>query len=196
MEIEDVLKAHKEWLKGTNPSGRANLGYANLTDANLTDANLGYANLTSANLTSANLYGANLRCANLTDANLTDANLGYANLYGANLYGANLKGATLPHFQIVPELGAFFGWKMTTKGVIKILVPNHAKRTSTLVGRKCRASHVIPLGGDGLGGTGPNYSGIIYEQYVEVYSDFDPDIRIECTKGIHFYMTRKEAEEW
>ena len=27
-------------------------------------------------------------------------------------------------------------------------------------------------------------------------ADLDTDIRIECTSGIHFFMTRKEAEEW
>ena len=31
--------------------------------------------------------------------------------------------------------------------------------------------------------------------YVEADS-FDPDIRVECTHGIHFFMTKKEAEQW
>ena len=36
--------------------------------------------------------------------------------------------------------------------------------------------------------------------YFEVFllireEKFDDDIRIECTSGIHFYITRKEAEE-
>ena len=31
--------------------------------------------------------------------------------------------------------------------------------------------------------------------YGGVY-DFDPDIRVECTSGIHFFITRREAEEY
>lgn len=75
-----------------------------------------------------------------------------ANLCLAGLGGANLSEATLPHFQIVPERGAFVAWKKTSKGVIRIRIPRDAQRTSNLIGRKCRASHVIVLGVPGVGG--------------------------------------------
>jgi hypothetical protein len=81
--------------------------------------------------------------------------------------------------------------------VIKLLIPETAKRTNSLVGRKCRASQVIVLGGEGVGGTGTHYQGFVYDEGAELFcEDYDDDIRVECTKGIHFFMTIDEAKEW
>ena len=36
-----------------------------------------------------------------------------------------------------------------------------------------------------------------YQAGEMTYPDgYDPDIRIECTSGIHFFMTKQEAEEY
>ena len=180
-------------LKGVNLYG-ANLYGANLEGANLEGVNLYGANLEGANLEGVNLYGANLKGVNLYGANLEGANLEGANLVGANLKGANLEGANLPHFQICPEEGEFIAWKKVERGVLKLLVPKEAKRTSSLVGRKCRAEFVIVLEGSGLS----CHDGMTeYKPGVTVYPDkYDNDIRVECTNGIHFFMTKREAEEY
>jgi hypothetical protein len=34
------------------------------------------------------------------------------------------------------------------------------------------------------------------EGEIVVADSYDDDIRIECTNGIHFFMTRKEAKDW
>ena len=155
------------------------------------------ADLRRADLSGADLRRADLRGADLRRADLSAADLSEANLRGADLRRANLSGAYLPHFQIVPAEGSFIAWKKTTLGVIKILVPEDAQRTSSLVGRKCRASHITVLGGPGCGGTGPNYSGLVYTAGETIHADsFDPDIRVECSHGIHFFMTEQEAKEW
>ena len=151
-----------------------------------------FANLRGANLRGANLYEADLRGANLYGADLEGANLRRASLRGADLWGAKL-----PHFQICPQEGSFIGYKKTTKGVIKLLISEHAKRTNSLIGRKCRASEVVVLGGEGVGGTGTHYQSIIYNEGKTIKChDYDGDIRVEWTKGIHFFMTLVEAEEW
>jgi len=156
-----------------------------------------YAYLEGANLRGANLEGAYLDGANLEGAYLEGAYLEGANLRGANLKGAYLEGANLPHFQICPQEGSFIGYKKTTKGVIKLLIAEHAKRTNSLIGRKCRASEVVVLGGEGVDGTGTHYQGIVYGEGNTIKClDYDDDIRVECTKGIHFFMTLAEAEEW
>ena len=139
---------------------------------------------------------ANLRGAYLREANLRGANLDGANLRGADLDGANLEGAYLPHFQICPQEGSFIAYKKTTKGVIKLLIPEGAKRTNSLSGRKCRADRVDVIGGEGVGGTGTNFAGITYSIGPILCHDYDPDIRVECTKGIHFFMTEQEAMDW
>ena len=139
---------------------------------------------------------ANLSGADLSGANLYGANLSGANLYEANLYEANLSGANLPVFKILPEEGGFIGWKKTTRGVIKILIMEDSIRVSTLVGRKCRASKIQVIGGDGVGGTGPIHKGIWYNIGCIIETECDEDIRVECSKGIHFFLTKEEAERF
>ena len=165
---------------------------ADLRDANLRGADLQGANLQGANLRGAYLLSADLRGANLRGANLRDAYLRDAYLQRANLLSADLRGAKLPHFQICPEEGSFVAYKKVDTGVIKLEIPSKAKRTSSLIGRKCRAEYVRVLEGSGRSGRGGDY-----KEGEIVYPDsYDDDIRVECTNGIHFFMTRKEAEEY
>ena len=175
-QLNEILTKHSLWLND-DMGGEC----ADLRDANLIGANLGCADLRGAGLRDANLVGAYLRGANLRDANLR---------------GAYLVGAYLPHFQIVPETGSFDAYKKTTTGVIKIQIPSKARRTSSLVGRKCRAEYVKVVSGDGCGGSSPTHGDLVYNKGDIVRADsYDDDIRVECTNGIHFYMTKQEAEE-
>ncbi len=37
----------------------------------------------------------------------------------------------------------------------------------------------------------------VYEEGKEVRADsYDDDWRVECSHGIHWFLTRKEAEDW
>ena len=182
----------------------ANLRYANLQGANLRYANLRYANLQGANLQGANLQGANLRVANLRVANLQDANLQDANLRVANLQDANLQDAKLPHFQI-PQEGTLTVWKkLSDNRVAKLEIPEDAKRTASLIGRKCRADRAKVLSIQDNLGTDYYDAGMGWYDRCTTYivgeitqaDKYDDDFRIECTHGIHFFLTREEAEEW
>ena len=181
----------------------ANLYSANLCDANLRDANLCDANLRDANLRDANLYSANLHNADLCGANLCDANLHSANLCDANLCGANLRGAdanehtSMFHLQC-PEEGAFVGWKKCCdKVIVKLLIPEDAKRSSS-TSRKCRCDKAVVLeifGSDV--GISQHDSDFVYKKGETVMvDDFNDDRWIECAEGIHFFITRKEAESY
>jgi len=176
----------------------ANLQDADLEDANLEGANLRYANLQDAYLRYANLRDANLRYANLRDANLRYANLRYANLrdaylWDADLEGADLEGAKLPHFQI-PD-GTLVGWKKIKGCIVELLIPGHARRTASLVGRKCRCEMALVRRIEGAEELSSR--GVTYREGQEVWPDaYNDDPRVECTNGIHFFLTRAEAEEW
>jgi len=64
--------------------------------------------------------------------------------------------------------------------------------------RKCRASKVFVQEIFGATGTvaGLYYPSFIYTQGQEAIPDaYDPDPCVECAHGIHFFMTREEAEE-
>ncbi len=201
-------------LSGANLSG-ADLYGANLSGADLYGANLPGADLYGANLYGADLYGANLSGANLSDANLSGANLSGANLsgadlYGANLYGANLYGADLSgvknaalaiaRTRILPE-GSIVGWKKLRDGVIAQLhIPATAKRSHAF-GRKCRAecAEVLALlKGDKPVVVGHSQRDDSFEYRVGALvvptTEFDNDWAQECSTGIHFFITREEAE--
>jgi hypothetical protein len=180
----------------------ARLSEANLTGADLFEANLFEAYLFEANLSSANLSKANLVGANLSEANLTGANLTNADLTLANLTNANLAGAILPDFKITPDTGVFTGWKKVFGNVI-LELEIIGERNSSLIGRKCRtnkAKVVEAYNRDGSICTekefeslfSPNFKYVVGETVCD--PSYDPDIRVECTRGIHFFMTRKEAE--
>jgi hypothetical protein len=181
---------------------RADLSGAYLSGADLSGAYLSGAYLSGADLSRAYLSGADLSGAYLSGADLSGAYLSDANLSGANLSDANL-----PTFSIVPEEGAFIAWKKLQGGhIAKLLIPEDAKRTSTLVGRKNRASkaQVLAVYQDGTGAEAAQgeefrsmHDGMFtYQVGGTVEAELNDDIRIECTAGIHFFITRKEAEAY
>ena len=191
--VQAAVKAKAD-LSGANLSG-ANLSGADLYGANLSGANLSRANLYGANLSRANLYGANLSGANLYGANLSRANLSGANLYGANLYGAENAELAIALTRILPE-GDLIGWKKCCNDVIvKLRIPSDAKRSSAF-GRKCRAefADVLEVIGAEVG-IGQHDGKTEYRVGQRVTPDqWDKDWQEECSHGIHFYITRLEAE--
>jgi uncharacterized protein YjbI with pentapeptide repeats len=188
-------------LSNANLPG-ANLSYADLRNANLYGANLPGADLSNANLPGANLPGADLRNANLRNANLHGADLSNANLRNANLRNANLRNAKNISDQlnaessIVPETGQFEGWKKCRLGVIvRVGIFKDAKRSNS-TGRKCRASRVKVFEVIGASEGVSIYSDkIVYRVGEIVKCDvWNEDRWTECGGGIHFFITRKEAE--
>jgi hypothetical protein len=180
----------------------ANLSGADLNDANLSYANLSYANLSYANLSGANLSGASLSYANLSDANLSGANLSDANLSYANLSDADLSGAknaelAIAQTRIIGE-GSLIGWKKCRGGVIvKLRVPEDAKRSHAF-GRKCRAEFVDVLEVFGAEqGISSQDEKTVYAVGQRVTPDsFDENWQHECSNGIHFFISRIEAENY
>jgi len=182
----------RAYLIGANLSG-ADLKRADLIGADLIGANLSDANLSGAYLRRANLIGADLIGANLSGADLSGAYLRRANLSGAYLSDANLSGADLSAFNICE--GSLVVYKKVSGKIVQLRIPETARRTASLVGRKCRASHAEVI--DIEGGEPVETRGLVYEIGKTVYPDsYDDDIRVECTHGIHFFMTRKEAEDY
>ena len=178
---------------------------ANLTNANLREANLDDINLEGANLMVANLEGANLERANLGHADLTFADLKDANLKLADLTGVNLTNVkNLPDISMVcPETGLIICWKKALGDfIIKLEIPEDAKRSSAIGSRKCRCNKAKVLSIEYLDGTpaevtsvhSKHYPDFIYKvgETVEV-PDFDENRFRECSTGIHFFMTRGEA---
>lgn len=142
--------------------------------------------------------GADLRDANLRGADLRDADLRGANLCGANLCGA--KGT----YMACPTDGSFIGWKKASDYVVKLQIPEDARRSSA-GGEKCRCDKAYVVEIQNADGTKADIDTIhsnhdanfVYTvgATVEV-SDFDGDRWNECAPGIHFFIDRRAAVEY
>ena len=180
-------------------AAKESLSFADLRSANLRSANLSYANLSYANLSYANLSSTDLSYANLSSTDLSYANLSYANLRYANLSYANLRYANLRKLYairtILPE-GDLIGYKQLRGGTIcKLRIPADAKRVGGLVGRKCRAEFAVVLEGEGFSKHDPQFK-YTAGQVVKPSEAFNDSLVSECESGIHFFITRQEAEDY
>ena len=152
----------------------------------------------------------NLTDADLRGAYLTDADLRGAYLRGADLRGAYLTGAYLHEWKhqiwIIPEEGSFVAWKKCRDEIIaKLEIPVRSKRTCNFKNRKCRAEYVRTIALYGLKGKklkikkaiGQHDENTVYEVGKITRADsFDDDLRVDCTHGIHFFVTKQEAINW
>jgi len=200
LSLADLSRAD---LSGADLSG-ADLYLADLSRADLSGADLSGANLSGANLSGADLSLADLYLADLSRADLSGADLSGANLSRANLSGADLENISIS-FQLVPEIGSFIGWKKAKGMILMLKIPKSAERTSNLKNRKCRCSYVKTLQIQNIDGSvseiksvpGDHDNHAIYEMGKTTKADFfDSDIRKDCTNGIHFFITRKEAVDY
>ena len=199
----------------------ANLEGADLVGANLTGVKLAYADLMAANLEGTNLANADLTCTNLAGSILSGANLKDAYLYGADLTSADLKDAYLndadlynanltyvknfPNIPMAcPDSGSFIGWKHARNHIVKLEIPEDAKRSSG-TGEKCRCNKATVLAIENKDGTSADVTEVcsdydknfIYKVGETVIVDDLDDNRFnECAPGIHFYMDRDSAVYW
>ena len=129
-----------------------------------------------------------------------------ADLSGANLSMANLYGAeNVPYIPMAcPDTGAFTAWKKANGKIVKILVPEDAKRSSA-TGRKCRCDKAIVLEIQNKDGTKADVDTVISNKDKEFLyrvgetvsvPDFCYDRFNECAPGIHFFINRQEAVEY
>ena len=127
------------------------------------------------------------------------ANLTRANLYGAYLTGAeNVPDEAVTITAVVPAEGEVTAWKKCEDGVlVKLLIPAGAKRSNATT-CKCRAAAARVLEVIGADEGVSTWNGSFRYRADEVVSvpDFNEDRWAECSAGIHFFLTREEAEAW
>ena len=136
-------------------------------------------------------------CANLQEANLQGTDLRGADLQGAFLWGSSVE------FPVCPQEGAFIGWKKCKNDkLVKLLIPEDAKRSSATT-RKCRCSKakvlkIIDAKGNEIKSAESTYCKDFFYHVGETVEvpDFDTNRWNECSTGIHFFITREEAERY
>ena len=131
-------------------------------------------------------------------ADLSHANLIDADLHGADLSGANLSGTYLDEKEQCRKgvilKKPMMGYKKLADGSICVLSIPKGAVVFSINGSKCRTNKAKVLEGGGVSYYDNEFTyekGKSYE-----IEDFDLAYNEECSTGIHFFKTRKEAEEY
>ena len=207
---------HGANLHGADFSG-ADLSGADLSRADLSRADLSGADLHGADLHGANLHGADLHGANLHGADFSGADLSWANLHGAKFHGADLSESYLSRADLsVADLSESYlsradkfrlgqiltepltGYKKTKEGVVITAEIPKGSIVFCINGRKCRTNKakITDMGGHEVLHSSYDKS-FEYRLGKEIeIKDFNLMYNVECASGFHFFMTRKEAEEY
>ena len=167
----------------------------------------------------------NFNNAIIMDSEILKCNISYCHLikmHDVNLIGTKITDSNIEAYkcnnivlqQIVPDIGSFIGWKKVylrkqipdnsvkyILGIAKLYIPANAKRVSS--GRKCRCDKAKVLKIYDLETCEClNTATSIYNENFEykvgeyVYADdFDEECNY-CSKGIHFFITEREAIEY
>jgi len=163
------------------------------------------ADLRGADLRRADLRGADLRRADLRGADLRRADLCGADLRYADLRGAKFSDEQISRRQVVPQSESFTAYKAANDHILRLTIPSDAERLTAITSRKCRAEYVYVkevLDGNGEScddttASGWKYGQFTYEEGEYAYPDkYDDDPRVECSHGIHFFLTKNEAIDW
>lgn len=138
----------------------------------------------------------------------TFINCEFNGTFKANLFDCDFD-THIPYVPMTcPVEGDIIGWKVCrgqnnrTPYLVKLHIPDGAKRTSGLGSRKCRCERAQVLDILHIDGT-PAKETIVVSYYDKTFaytkgqwvrSDYyDNDRRFVCSSGIHFFMERQEA---
>lgn len=193
----------------------ADMGMALMTGLELCDCILESANLTFADLTLTDLDNAVFKNANLKYARIEDADRSYwADFRGADVTGVEFSGCEIceesfegaigfhPHMRC-PEEGSFIAWKKYREDrIVKLLIPENARRTGAST-HSCRASEAVVMeirnqeNESCEEAVSLRDEEIVYRKGAKVYPKeaFDDHLLIDGS-GIHFFLTRTEAEQF
>ena len=157
-------------------------------------------------------HGADFRCVDFRDAHFYGSSFHSSNFRGADFYDSSFRGADFSDADFngadfygtalcmqCPSEGSFIGWKKVNGALIKLQITPNAKRSSATT-HKCRCSEALVLEIDGGAMqqiTSNSYAPITYKVGELVHPDsFDDDRWNECSHGIHFFISRHNAEEY
>jgi hypothetical protein len=213
---EEQSNLSRSNLSGSNLSGSnlswsdlsgSDLSWSDLSGSDLRGSDLSWSDLSGSDLRGSDLSGSNLSWSNLRGSNLSRSDLSGSDLSKSNLSWSDLSGSDLrksknidalvaARLLIVPQDGELIGWKKCQNGVVvRLSIPAKSKRHNA-TGRKCRAefADVLEVIGAhvGISQHDPSFE---YRAGARVTApNYDPDRWNECGGGIHFYITREEAE--
>ena len=213
-KFNKIYQNHLKWLAGESGGSRAELyGYdLTLTDfyrkkfsgaimyrCDFTKVDASYVNFSGANLSESNFFKAKLKYANLTNAELFGANF-----VETDLLSVKTDQGTRNFYIACPEEGSFIAYKKAQEKIVVLEILEDARRSSaTSLDCRCDKAKVLRI---------ENLDGSIAEE-TSVVSDYDPtfvytidgivsvndfeeDRWKECSKGIHFFLSKECARRY
>lgn len=195
-ELKKIIEGHKKWLKHKWSIYEKR---ADLRDVSFKGKDLSYVDLTGADLRGASFEGAKLYKTNFSDADLQNADFGFTKLTEVNFYNASMKGVKSLMFvpMVCPETGAFIAWRNVRGKIVKLLVPEDAKRSSGTT-RKCRCDNAVILEiqevyGQNIETVKGNFDDFVYRVGETIKIDNFNEDRWDYGPGIQFFMQREEV---
>lgn len=171
-------------------------------------------NLSGALFNAMDLRGSqftvcDLRNAHFQYCNLVDVNFSGSKLDGANFIGATGLDSTIGLLEQYPApQGQFIGYKAIKVapgrlGIVKLLVPEEARRVRPLGSHIIRVDRARPLEivSDGVFYTSgfscrdPEFEYVVGKLAVP-YHAYSADITVECASGLHLFVNRLDAETY
>ena len=161
-----------------------------------------YTQLSRVDFTFARLGHNVFQICGFDDCKFRRANLNLQSFGSAMFGSSNFDTATYDRLvkrtAIVPATGSFIGWKKCLNGVlVKLQIPAKAQR-SNATGRKCRAEYAEVLRVIGAKTGLSTFDDITQYRAGETVRchKWNPNRFNECSGGIHFFLTRKEAADY
>ena len=202
-------------MKGANMHG-ADISYVNIRYTNLHDVNMSYANMHDADMSGtnmngvdmryANMHGVDMRGANMRGVDMCGADISYANMRGVDMSGTNMNGVNMSYANMhcidrlrkgIKLSEPIIGWKKCKNDVlVKLEIPRGAIVFS-INNSKCRTdkAKVLEIIGSDRAYSKHKFFSYYVGDVIEIF-DFNCEYNVECAKGIHFFKTREEAENY
>jgi hypothetical protein len=178
--------------------------------ANFENTNFDLADFSNTNFSETYFVGANFHYTTFRRTNFNKANFIKVDFRGVDFTGSNIN-FNISNFEPLvnettiglslacPEEGAFIAYKKCVNDtIVKLQICEDAKRSSATT-LKCRASKALVLEIEGgLTEIASKWDeSFIYRvgEIVEV-TDFDENRWDECSKGIHFFLSKEVAKQY
>ena len=154
------------------------------------------ANFDNADLRSSQFYN----CV-FDDTDMREADLRKVKFQKCNTDGIIANPGTAGFWPVCPVEGSFIGWKWADDCLVKLRIPEDARRSSG-TSRKCRCdkAEVLEITKDGepveVTFSDHDYTFMYRVGKIVEEPKYDPDRWKTCAPGIHFFMTKEEAENY
>lgn len=177
----------------------------------LDKSDMSFGIFAGCSLVDSSIRNCNLSHTGFFDCSINLCDFGHSDMSGCKFQSCDIVNicvsdvVNFPHIPMTcPEKGSFTAWKKAGDYIVKLQIPEDARRSSA-TGRKCRCDKALVVAIEDIYSTQSDVK--------EVTSDYDKkfvyrvgetvtepafyDNRFrECASGIHFFMTRQEAVEY